>query len=155
MHDSPEILSKQNGAQPNGLLVVDKPPGPTSYDVIRFLKRTCRIDSKWKIGHLGTLDPFASGVVVVALGRPLNTRNSRFGCTSNMRETLARQGNGHARYPGKVRANRADSTGLEGPTRRGCVRIYRHDKPGTACFLRNRSRACSLTSRREWARWWN
>ena len=54
---------------PHGLLVVDKPPGPTSYDVIRFLRHTCGLDRKHKIGHLGTLDPFASGVVVVALGQ--------------------------------------------------------------------------------------
>jgi tRNA pseudouridine55 synthase len=54
---------------PHGLLVVDKPPGPTSFDIIRFLRKTCSIGPKWKIGHLGTLDPFATGVVLVVLGQ--------------------------------------------------------------------------------------
>jgi tRNA pseudouridine55 synthase len=55
--------------EPHGILVIDKPPGPTSFDCIRFLKRTCNLPKKWKIGHLGTLDPFASGVMVIALGK--------------------------------------------------------------------------------------
>lgn len=61
----------------HGLLVVDKPPGPTSYDVIRFLRKTCGINKKWKIGHLGTLDPFASGVMVIAFGQAV--KYSEFG----------------------------------------------------------------------------
>jgi tRNA pseudouridine55 synthase len=54
---------------PSGLIVIDKPPGPTSFDCIRFLRKTCNIPPKWKMGHLGTLDPFASGVMVIALGK--------------------------------------------------------------------------------------
>ena len=55
--------------RPHGLIVLDKPPGPSSYDCIRLLRRTCRLPRKWKVGHLGTLDPFAAGVLVVALGQ--------------------------------------------------------------------------------------
>ncbi len=66
--------------RPHGLLVFDKPPGPTSYDCIRFLKRTCRLGAKWKIGHLGTLDPFASGVLLIALGQA--TRYASFALES-------------------------------------------------------------------------
>ncbi len=50
----------------NGLLLVDKPVGMTSADVIRRLKKV--LDKKTKIGHLGTLDPFASGVLPVCIG---------------------------------------------------------------------------------------
>ena len=49
-----------------GLLNVYKPAGPSSYDVIRRLRR--RLGPKVKIGHAGTLDPLAEGVLVVCLG---------------------------------------------------------------------------------------
>ncbi len=51
----------------NGIVIVNKPRGITSYDVIRFLKRTFRL--REKIGHAGTLDPLASGVLIVCIGR--------------------------------------------------------------------------------------
>ncbi|MEN6348037.1 MAG: tRNA pseudouridine(55) synthase TruB [Syntrophomonas sp.] len=50
-----------------GFLNVNKPQGITSYDVIRKLKRL--VPRKSKLGHLGTLDPMATGVLPVALGR--------------------------------------------------------------------------------------
>ena len=57
----------------SGVLVVDKPGGITSYDVIRKLNRKIK---KLKIGHTGTLDPFATGVLPLCLGKA--TRLSRF-----------------------------------------------------------------------------
>jgi tRNA pseudouridine55 synthase len=48
------------------LLGVDKPSGITSFDVIRELKR--KLPRKTKIGHFGTLDPFATGVMLVGIG---------------------------------------------------------------------------------------
>lgn len=56
-----------------GFLVVDKPSGPTSHDVVAAVRRATGIK---KVGHAGTLDPMATGVVVVALGRA--TRLIRF-----------------------------------------------------------------------------
>src|SRR6478672_8010903 len=50
----------------DGLLVVDKPTGWTSFDVVAKLRRITRTRS---IGHTGTLDPFATGVLVLCLGR--------------------------------------------------------------------------------------
>ena len=50
---------------PNGVLVVDKARGPTSHDVVARLRRTLSIRD---IGHAGTLDPMATGVLVLALG---------------------------------------------------------------------------------------
>ena len=50
-----------------GFFNVHKPPGPTSFDLIRQLRR--RLGRKVKLGHAGTLDPFAEGVVVICAGR--------------------------------------------------------------------------------------
>lgn len=49
-----------------GIICVNKPKGITSFDVIRRLRR---IVSEKKIGHTGTLDPLATGVLIVCLGR--------------------------------------------------------------------------------------
>lgn len=58
----------------SGLLVLDKPAGITSYDCIRRIKR---ILPGQKIGHCGTLDPLAQGVLLVVIGRETR-RQSHF-----------------------------------------------------------------------------
>lgn len=50
---------------PNGILVVDKPAGWTSHDVVA---RVRRLAGTRKVGHAGTLDPMATGVLVLGLG---------------------------------------------------------------------------------------
>tara|TARA_A100001015_G_C15043918_1_gene741953 strand:+ start:4459 stop:5145 length:687 start_codon:yes stop_codon:yes gene_type:complete len=50
-----------------GFLLIDKPAGMTSYDVIRKIKTM--LPKKTKIGHSGTLDPFATGLLIIAIGR--------------------------------------------------------------------------------------
>lgn len=50
----------------DGLLCIDKHPGPTSHDIVAAIRKILRIR---KAGHCGTLDPAASGVLLVALGR--------------------------------------------------------------------------------------
>jgi tRNA pseudouridine55 synthase len=50
----------------NGLLVIDKPAGMTSHDVVGILRR---ISGERSIGHLGTLDPMATGVLPLLLGK--------------------------------------------------------------------------------------
>jgi tRNA pseudouridine55 synthase len=57
----------------NGVLVIDKPPGLTSHDVVAAARRTLR---ETRIGHTGTLDPLATGVLPLAIGRA--TRLVRF-----------------------------------------------------------------------------
>lgn len=49
-----------------GMLCIHKPPGPTSHDVVAGVRR--RVGRGVKVGHAGTLDPFAEGVLVVCLG---------------------------------------------------------------------------------------
>ena len=48
-----------------GLIILDKPPGPTSHEVVAWCKRILKIS---KIGHSGTLDPQVSGVLPLGLG---------------------------------------------------------------------------------------
>src|SRR5215469_16385063 len=50
----------------NGLLVLDKPSGMTSHDVVAIVRRAAGEKS---IGHLGTLDPMATGVLPLLLGK--------------------------------------------------------------------------------------
>ncbi|WP_183095162.1 tRNA pseudouridine(55) synthase TruB [Nocardioides stalactiti] len=52
--------------EPNGLVVVDKPGGLTSHDVVA---RVRRLAGTRKVGHAGTLDPMATGVLVLGTGR--------------------------------------------------------------------------------------
>ncbi len=51
---------------PDGLLVLDKPAGMTSHDVVSAVRRLARTR---KVGHAGTLDPMATGLLVLGLGR--------------------------------------------------------------------------------------
>jgi tRNA pseudouridine55 synthase len=57
----------------DGVLVVDKPAGPTSHDVVDRVRRAF---ATRRVGHTGTLDPFATGVLPVCVGRA--TRLARF-----------------------------------------------------------------------------
>ncbi len=49
----------------SGILLIDKPEGLSSFDVVR---RVRRVFKERKIGHLGTLDPFATGLLPLCLG---------------------------------------------------------------------------------------
>ena len=64
---------RRNGNMVHGLLVVDKPVGLTSHDVVNIVRRGV---GQRRVGHCGSLDPLASGVLVICLGRA--TRLARF-----------------------------------------------------------------------------
>ncbi|MGH9683702.1 MAG: tRNA pseudouridine(55) synthase TruB [Candidatus Acidiferrales bacterium] len=66
----------------DGILVADKPRGRTSHDVVEFVRRLVGFR---QIGHLGTLDPLATGVLVLVLGRA--TRLARFYASRRKRYT--------------------------------------------------------------------
>jgi tRNA pseudouridine55 synthase len=57
----------------DGALLVDKPKGPTSHDIVAFVRRTLKTS---RVGHTGTLDPLATGLLVVLVGHA--TRLSQF-----------------------------------------------------------------------------
>src|ERR1041385_5539111 len=50
----------------DGALLIDKPSGPTSHDVVDVIRRKFGIK---KVGHCGTLDPNATGLLIIVLGR--------------------------------------------------------------------------------------
>ena len=55
-----------NRASIHGILPIDKPYGITSMDVVRQIKKVVR---QKKVGHTGTLDPFATGVIPICIGQ--------------------------------------------------------------------------------------
>lgn len=57
----------------NGLLIIDKPTGLTSHDVVARVRRILKTK---RVGHTGTLDPFATGVMVILVGKA--TRLAQF-----------------------------------------------------------------------------
>ena len=74
---------------PDGVVLVDKPAGVTSHDVVAATRR--RFERGAKVGHAGTLDPFATGLLLLLLGRA--TRVQRFLMALPKRyETVARLG---------------------------------------------------------------
>src|SRR5487761_2703355 len=50
----------------DGAILIDKPVGPTSHDVVDAIRRRFQIK---KVGHCGTLDPNATGLLIIVLGR--------------------------------------------------------------------------------------
>src|SRR6476620_11678195 len=57
----------------NGILIIDKPAGITSHDVVVRVRRALKTK---RVGHTGTLDPFATGVMVILVGKA--TRLAQF-----------------------------------------------------------------------------
>ncbi len=72
-------------SEPNGLLVLDKPAGPTSHDCVGRARRWFETR---KVGHAGTLDPCATGVLVLAVGRATRLLEYVSGCDKAYRGTV-------------------------------------------------------------------
>ena len=71
-----------------GVLLVDKPAGITSHDVVAGVRR----EHGQKTGHAGTLDPFATGLLLVLLGRPATRCQARFMALAKTYRVVARFG---------------------------------------------------------------
>jgi len=69
----------------DGVLVVAKPSGPTSHDVVGLVRR---LSSTRRVGHGGTLDPFAAGVLPVFLGRATRLVEYHLGASKGYRATI-------------------------------------------------------------------
>lgn len=61
----------------DGVLLIDKPAGLTSHDVVARVRRLFRTK---KVGHVGTLDPFATGLLIVCLGKATRVVEYLVGC---------------------------------------------------------------------------
>ncbi|HEX9235866.1 MAG TPA: tRNA pseudouridine(55) synthase TruB [Actinomycetota bacterium] len=66
-------MPELNAEPPSGLLLIDKPGGSTSHDAVARVRRSLGVR---KVGHAGTLDPMATGLLVMGVGR--GTRLLRF-----------------------------------------------------------------------------
>ncbi len=62
----PSLVTSPNAGPDSGLVIVDKPSGLTSHDVVARIRR---LAGTRKVGHAGTLDPMATGVLVVGINR--------------------------------------------------------------------------------------
>jgi tRNA pseudouridine55 synthase len=60
---------------PFGLLLINKPSGPTSHDIVNIARKKLNIRT---IGHTGTLDPFATGLLILLVGKAATKQQSRF-----------------------------------------------------------------------------
>ena len=69
----------------DGILVVAKPPGPTSHDVVALVRR---LAATKRVGHGGTLDPFAAGVLPVFLGKATRVVEFHMGDRKEYRATV-------------------------------------------------------------------
>ncbi|MCC7359216.1 MAG: tRNA pseudouridine(55) synthase TruB [Anaerolineales bacterium] len=67
---------------PRGILLVDKPTGPTSHDLVAVVRRGARVK---RVGHAGTLDPLATGLLVICVGAA--TRLSEYLASKDKRYT--------------------------------------------------------------------
>src|SRR3989442_15578768 len=88
----------------DGVLIIDKPAGLTSHDVVA---RVRRILHERRVGHTGTLDPFATGVLVVLVGRATRLAQFLSGAEKEY-EALIRFG--HRTDTGDITGNRIDSS---------------------------------------------
>jgi len=69
----------------DGILIVDKPVGPTSHDIVALVRR---LAATKRVGHGGTLDPFAGGVLPVFLGRATRMLEYHLGDPKSYRATV-------------------------------------------------------------------
>ncbi|MBV8431964.1 MAG: tRNA pseudouridine(55) synthase TruB [Solirubrobacterales bacterium] len=83
----------RHGDDPCGVILYDKPAGITSHDVVARVRKS--LDARQKVGHAGTLDPFATGLLLILIGRATRIQRylmalpktylatARFGATSS------------------------------------------------------------------------
>ncbi len=114
----------------SGLILYPKPAGVTSHDCVARVRRT--LPRKTKVGHAGTLDPFATGLLLVLVGRMTRAQRWLMGLPKTYR-TVARLGwtsdtgdrDGVLEHTGRVPAEPAIATGelMQRPPAYSAVRV--------------------------------
>src|ERR1700758_3283040 len=80
-----------------GILLVDKPAGWTSFDVVNYVRKLVaaaegKKPKNVKVGHSGTLDPFATGLLVLLVGKDYTRRAGEFSKLNKTYEATMRLG---------------------------------------------------------------
>ncbi len=84
-------MSTAPSAVPDGALLIDKPAGLSSHDVVHRVRRALGGRKARRVGHAGTLDPFATGLLLVLIGRATRLQHDLMDLDKSY-ETLARLG---------------------------------------------------------------
>ena len=124
------------GSGLEGILVLAKPPGPTSHDMVSLVRR---ISATRRVGHGGTLDPFASGVLPLFLGRATRVVEYHLGDAVLPRDGVLR-GVVHDRRP-RGRADARARPGARPVERRGGPRGVPGDRSSRRRRPTRRSRS--------------
>ena len=102
----------------NGILNIDKPAGMTSHDVVARVRRLARIK---RVGHAGTLDPDATGVLLVCLGTATRLAEYLAAAGKAYRATLALGATTTTEDASGNVLTRADASGVGEPTLRAVL----------------------------------
>lgn len=76
---------------PDGAVLIDKPAGASSHDIVHRIRRQLGGRKARRVGHTGTLDPFATGLLIILIGRATRVQQDLMGLDKSY-ETLARLG---------------------------------------------------------------
>jgi len=82
------VSGEDHTEPPNGVLLIDKPPGMSSHDVVSAVRRSF---GGARTGHAGTLDPFATGLLLVLVGRATKSQRELMALPKSY-ETVAQLG---------------------------------------------------------------
>src|SRR5215212_1867429 len=104
----------------DGILIVDKPEGWTSHDVVA---RARRLLKEKRIGHTGTLDPFATGVLVLLVGRATRLAQFLSGAEKEYEATIRL---GYDTDTGDLTGTRREAEGAD-EIRRDCASVTREE----------------------------
>ncbi len=85
-HGSSSTRSVADTGAPSGIIVVAKAPGPTSHDIVALVRRLAGVK---RVGHGGTLDPFAAGVLPVFVGQATRLVEYHMGDDKQYRALMA------------------------------------------------------------------
>jgi tRNA pseudouridine55 synthase len=111
----------------DGILIVDKPDGWTSHDVVARARRLLR---EKRIGHTGTLDPFATGVLVLLVGRATRLAQFLSGAEKEYEATIRL---GYDTDTGDLTGARRE---VEGETAKDCAAVGREELESALARLR-------------------
>ena len=106
----------------NGVIVIDKEAGFTSFDVVAKVRKLCR---PHKVGHTGTLDPDATGVLPVCIGNATRAADIMSGNDKKSYRTVMRLGSATDTYDSSgVVTERGDASGITDDELEDAVKLF-------------------------------